>query len=88
MAPHREPLRSGTTTPPPEDMGALVEDELVVGEQYWMQDEKGDEVWTLAEVLEQCTGHVSIKLLDSGERKEIDQVRQQFCLEIKHQAQK
>ena len=79
MAPHREPCRGGTTTPPSADMGDLLEDELVVGEQYWMQDEKGDEVWTLAEVLEQCDGHVSIKLLDSGEKKEIDQVRWKHC---------
>lgn len=85
MAPHREPCRGGTTTPPPADMDTLAEDELVVGEQYWMQDEKGDEVWTLAEVMEQCDGHVSIKLLDSGERKDIDQVRdatENFCWKL------
>lgn len=73
-------VNSGTRTPPPraEAGGGVLQegDELTVGGQYWMQDDTGDEVWTLGEVLERGEdGNVSIKLLERGGVIEIDPVR-------------
>lgn len=51
-------------------------DELTLGGNYWMQDDTGDEVWRLAEVLERGEdGNLSIKLLESGGVIDIDPVR-------------
>lgn len=50
-------------------------DELALGGHYWMQDDTGDEVWRLGEVLERGEGgNVSIKL-ESGGVIDIDPVR-------------
>lgn len=62
---------SGARTPPPageEDAILLQEgDELTLGGHYWMQDDTGDEVWILGEVLERGEGgNVSIKLERGG----------------------
>lgn len=66
---------SGMRTPPSGEMGTVEEEEILeVGGEYWMQDEKGDDVWTVVEVMEQCGGHVILKVSESGERKEIDLV--------------
>lgn len=49
-------------------------DELVLGGHYWMEDDTGNEVWRLAEVLERGEdGNVSIKL-DAGGVVDIDPV--------------
>ena len=78
---------SGTSTPPPTEMGTLVEEEqLVVGALYWIEDERGDDVWASAEVLDHCEGHVMVQMTDSGERKEIDLVSssQSFLCSMKN----
>lgn len=50
-------------------------DELALGGQYWMQDDTGDEVWRLGEVLDRGEeGNLSIKL-ESGGVIDIDPVR-------------
>lgn len=67
--------RSGMRTPPPEEMGMLAEaEQLTLGGEYWMEDEKGAEVWAMVEVLEQCEGHVTVRVIDSNTRKELDLV--------------
>lgn len=71
MVPQQD-INSGARTPPPparhEDAMRLQEgDELAIGRDYWMQDDTGDEVWTLGEVLERDEGgNVSIKLERGG----------------------
>lgn len=69
----------GARTPPPGEAGDAIllqeGDELTVGGQYWMQDDTGDEVWTMGEVLERAEGgNLSIKLLERGGVIEIDPV--------------
>lgn len=81
MAPDRqtassESVRSGTTTPPRKEMGTSVSEvkQFVVGNEYWAEDEKGSDVWSVVEVLEQHDGLVSVKALESGNHKEMDLV--------------
>lgn len=71
-----EAIRSGARTPPRRESVLLPKrDELVVGDHYWMQDDTGNEVWRLAEVLELGhAGDVRIKL-EGGGVEDIDPVR-------------
>lgn len=67
---------SGTTTPPPSEMGTLTEGErLVVGEEYWSEDMEGDDVWALGEVVEQDECRVIVRLAEGGKQREVDLVR-------------
>lgn len=66
----------GQSTPPREPEAMLPEegDGLILGGHYWMEDDTGDEVWRLAEVMERGEGgNVSIKL-EAGGVMEIDPV--------------
>lgn len=67
---------SGTTTPPPlMGIDMLVEHELLVmGQEYWVEDEEGEDVWTLGEVVEQEEGRVTVNLSQYGRRREVDRV--------------
>lgn len=74
----RDPVdrASGTTTPPPQEMDTVIEYEpLVMGQEYWVEDDEGEDVWTLGEVVEQDDGRVSVRLVQSGKRREVDRVR-------------
>lgn len=68
----------GPSTPPRdrEREATLTEegDGLVLGGHYWMEDDTGNDVWRLAEVLERRDdGNVSIKL-EAGGVMDIDPV--------------
>lgn len=53
-------------------------EELTLGAQYWMQDDSGDEVWRLAEVLERGEGGIVSIKVEGGGVIDIDPVREVF----------
>lgn len=74
----------GVRTPPPgagEAVPVGGSDELTLGGHYWMQDDSGDEVWRLAEVLERGEGGIVSIRVDGGGVTDIDPVSEILTFE-------
>lgn len=55
-------------------MNTVVEEQQhVIGDDHWVDDDEGDDVWTLAQVVDYEDGRVGV-LYSSGRRREIDLV--------------
>lgn len=66
----------GGSTPEPvaqrKSMGVVEEDQVVVGNVYWVDDVNGSDVWLLAEVAEHEDGRVTV--VTATKRREVDLV--------------